>query len=462
MDVIRQANNDIISFLGGSQKRIKDKTYRLNKYCMEIKLEDGTLLYNGLTGGLVLIRPLEWINIYTTYPCDYANHLLETYFLVPENFNEDELIEAFRAHKQKFISDNYLDVPTHYTILTTSKCNARCFYCYENGVKHKKNMTLETAEKIAKYIIDRGVDVTLDWFGGEPLVNYEVIDLIVSRLTSAGIKYHSTMISNGFLFTPELVQKAKYQWKLSSIQITLDGTEEVYNKSKNYIKPDVESPFKKVIQNIKLLTQYEIRVSVRLNADTYNIDNLTELVEELYKEFRGNRFFSMYSHEIFEINGYKRSEEDSKILYEKLLALDRNLISKGFLFPKTNMGIKALHCKVDSESGIVITPDGSIGLCEHYINDRFISHIDTPNDKNFEEIKSWRRYYSQDYEICKNCVLRPGCLKVIDCPDAKVCDENEQKYHLEYFKTDLLEITHEHYNRQNNKKQCNLKNHGSC
>lgn len=456
MDVIKQPNNNIISFLGGQQQRVKDKNYRLNKYCIEIPVESGTLLHNTLTGGLVLIKPLEMINIYTSYPCDYAEYLLGNYYIVPEFFDEDDIIQKYRDHNVTLVTDNYLDHPGHYTILTTSKCNARCFYCYENGIRQKHDMSLDTAEKIAQYIIDRnikGKQITLDWFGGEPLFNDVIIDLITSRLASARINYRSTMISNGLLFTQETIKKAKYQWKLNSVQITLDGTEDVYNKVKNYKDPKTESPFKQIIKNIHNLLSYEIHVSIRLNADAYNVDNLLELVEYLYKEFKGNKYFSIYSHEIFEINGRKRTDEENKLLYTKLTELNKSLINKGFLFPKSAYGIKATHCKVDSGSGIVINPDGGIGLCEHFVDSRHISHIDNPNDKDFQEIKSWRNYIKCDQEICKDCKLKPTCLKAVDCPDQVLCSIYQKEYLMEYLKTDLIETMYQHYN--NNQ-------HGSC
>lgn len=45
---------------------------------------------------------------------------------------------------------------------------------------------------------------------------------------------HQLMTSNGYIFNDELVEKAKNEWKLKNIQITLDGTRDVYNKAKNY------------------------------------------------------------------------------------------------------------------------------------------------------------------------------------------------------------------------------------
>ena len=86
--------------------------------------------------------------------------------------------------------------------------------------KGKTHMTHETAEKVAEYIMEvvpPGSSVELNWFGGEPLYNMDVIEIICSRLASAGIDYHSSMISNSYLFNDEVIHKAKYDWKLRNI-----------------------------------------------------------------------------------------------------------------------------------------------------------------------------------------------------------------------------------------------------
>ena len=45
------------------------------------------------------------------------------------------------------------------------------------------------------------------------------------------------MISNGYLFSEEIIDRAARLWELRNVQITLDGTEKVYNETKAYIAP---------------------------------------------------------------------------------------------------------------------------------------------------------------------------------------------------------------------------------
>ena len=54
--------------------------------------------------------------------------------------------------------------------------------------------------------------VTLRWFGGEPLCNSRAIDIICSELRKQGVVFTSSMVTNGYLFDVEAVQKDKKNW----------------------------------------------------------------------------------------------------------------------------------------------------------------------------------------------------------------------------------------------------------
>ena len=181
MNVICDANQEIFNILKGPQIYVEGKKYRFNKFCIIEEYEDNILIYNSLTGGLIGLSKLEYKNIDVTKNYEYVNFLISSWFLVTENFDEEYVLDIMRKRQEVLLSDYYLDHPTMFTILTTSACNARCFYCYELGIKNKTHMSKETAEKVAKYIIKHAPkdrSVTLDWFGGEPLLKYD--DIIVS------------------------------------------------------------------------------------------------------------------------------------------------------------------------------------------------------------------------------------------------------------------------------------------
>lgn len=459
MDVIMQPSKSIMQLLGNQVKN-KNKKYRFNKFCLFLDLERGDkLIMNEMTKSLVRIRPEEFAKVFSDEQIDYLNFLYRNYFLVPEEFDEISLIEEYREKMRSIITDSYLDSVNQFTILTTTKCNARCFYCYELKSKGKHHMTAETAEKVADYIIsvaDKHKEIKFSWFGGEPLFNLKVIDLIVTKIKDAGFKYSSTIISNGILFSPETINKAKELWHLRSAQITLDGTEEVYNKAKNYIYKDI-NPYQRVLNSIQSLLDAGISVSIRTNADLYNIENLMLLYKEIAGRFQKyiNKGLHVYAHPIFEQDGYSRTTEQRTELFRKMIEAQSLLYKLGLDKPSVKGNVKALHCMVDSGTGVMISPDGNIGLCEHYIDSDFFSHIDNPEKKDWDIIKSWRDYRPAQ-DICKTCPLYPTCLKMTKCSDEIDCDKAEQEYLIYKEKEGMKIMWKKFRNRSCNK--CKIEN----
>ena len=79
-------------------------------------------------------------------------YLHERWFTISEDQNEKDLTELVR-----WVRASLRREPKHitqYTILTTTDCNARCFYCYERGCA-RVTMDSETADKVADYIQNR-------------------------------------------------------------------------------------------------------------------------------------------------------------------------------------------------------------------------------------------------------------------------------------------------------------------
>lgn len=454
MEILNYSNDKTLQYLGGLQLRTVGKKYRFNKFCIKVEVEEGTLIYNGLSGAMVMIKPVELMNIETEDPCDYVDFLINHWFLVPIKYDEEAILSIIKERERTIITDTYLDHPEHFTILTTSACNARCFYCYELGLKNKTHMSLETAEKVAKYIIKHAPkdrSVTLDWFGGEPLFNHKMISIISSRVRSAGFDIQGTMISNGYLFDDNLIKVAKDDWNLQNVQITLDGTEEIYNKTKNYIYKNDENPFKRVINNIHKLADNKISVSIRMNCDKHNFEDLIKLVHYLHEEFKGNDLVSMYVWPIFE-EGFKRSEEERTNLFKSIQKVEDIMFEYGYnLGHNIPFEINSIHCMADRGNAICIYPKGEIGVCEHYLDSKFVSHIDNPNEKNWEVLKEWRNYTPYT-EICKDCPLKPLCLRLKGCTDAEPCCEQQKIYMIDHYKKSMIEEWNKYKN--NKDKSC--------
>ena len=436
MNVLKDSNMHVINFLGGFQRRYKYENYRWNKYIIITNVGDESIVYNGLTGAVVTLRSFEYDNVFTELPCDYSYFLFDNYFLVPENFDETQIVKDFRERSETYINPNYLKVPTHFTILSTTKCNARCAYCYENPMQDKHDMTKETAHEIVKYIIDhanRNSSLSFEWFGGEPLTNPEVIDIITSGVRAAGFEFSSKIISNGYLFDPKTVHRAATLWAVRDAQITLDGYGEYYNKVKRYIYPDDPNPFERVISNIHSLLEHNVVVTIRLNCGPHNYKNLLELVDYLAVEFKDAPNLFVYAWEIF--SETRRSEEKAEVFFDCLDKVDAAICASGLNTPNyLEDGIKVHHCMVDSGNGTVISTDGNLCLCEHYLDNDFYGDIYHHGEFNKDVIKNWRNYVNTYEGICCDCPNQAGCLKMVRCTDQFICTKAEQKYTLNKIK----------------------------
>ena len=238
MKTIVEPKESITKLLGKQQHKDTD-TYRLMRYVMRVDHEDNILLYNVVTSQLVVLDKEEK-KLLNNLPARYIpemKQLIDNHYLVSESFDEHQQVVNMRFIFRKLEETKVSKDITKYTILPTTACNARCYYCFEQGVKTTK-MSKETADSVIEFIASHSGDkkfVRITWFGGEPTVASDRIDQITEGLKLRGIKYLSQMTTNGYLFDEELVQKAKDLWNLEYLQICFDGTEERHNATKSFV-----------------------------------------------------------------------------------------------------------------------------------------------------------------------------------------------------------------------------------
>ena len=433
------------------QKVKQGETYRPMYYVVEQPVDEGLLLYHTMTKALLLLTPEE-ADIYKTHPTDLPQ-LIEQWFLVP-TLHDDRLLSRQIRDVAKMLKKKS-DAITSYTIMTTTDCNARCFYCYEMG-RPRIPMSKETALKTADYIIShcQGKKVSLHWFGGEPLYNKAVITLICKRLQEARIDYSSMMISNGYLIDDDVIKEAKDLWFLNKVQITLDGTEKIYNRSKAYIYKGVNA-YERVIGNIHLLQRVGIHVNIRLNIDMHNAEDLLELAEKLHREYNDSKGIYVYLHPLFEeIKGSQAMHDDQKrkFVFDKMVEIESQLKKYGLLRPyHQNREIKTNRCMADNDSSVVIVPSGHIGKCEHYSEDHFVGHIES-EDFNTQMIDNFR-LTRKEISACATCFNYPNCIWLKLCEDHPNCYQEERDYQHGKVCRSILRAYHKYNDKQKDEVQ---------
>ena len=400
----------------GRQKRVEGQRYRLMTYVVQQPVDDGVLLYNTLTCSLVLLTPDEVADITA------QQELIDRWFLVPQE--HDDRKACIEIRQMAALLTPATESINKYIILPTTGCNARCFYCFEKGAK-PVSMTAETASKVVRYIVAHRGDkkVELRWFGGEPLVNAKVIDQICTELREQCVPFFSWMYSNGYLFDADMVQRAKDLWKLHHVVITLDGTEQTYNRVKDYVYRGVNA-FERVLHNIDLLTAAGILVQIRLNVDKHNIGEMSSVVELLHQRFGTNEHLTVYSMQLYG----EHSPEDNAELFAQRMQLEQQLMQYGFRgqwgVPRD---IKVNCCSADNDGSVVIAPDGHLGKCEQYIDSEFFGHIDS-KERNEAVLRKFKERRA-DIEACATCFYYPQCNRnrLVMCKKYNCTPEYQQE-----------------------------------
>ena len=382
---------------------IQNIKYRLSNFIVKQTIDDGILMYNNVTGCFLFFVSEDEIK-------DNFVFLVENWFYLPEgSFNECDWVDFLREKK---INDTSPQGINSYVIMTTSDCNARCFYCYEKGIPRismSEKIAIATGDYIQRHSTK---EVVLTWFGGEPLLNTSTIDIICQKLNDFGMSYFSKIVTNGLLFTKEIVEKAVNAWKIKRVQITLDGTEQVYIRSKAYVNSQ-GTEFQTVLDNIELLLDSKIEVTIRLNQDKYNTADLFALLTLLHDRFGDNPYLTIYNHLLFKFGGEYTTEQTNSY-YELKNQLSLLGYSKSY-FPLSGMNVH--QCMADSEDSVVITPSGLIGKCEHFTDEKMVGSI-FKEDFDSLALKMWNDRYHRQKE-CYSCSLYPSCIRIKMCPNQK-------------------------------------------
>lgn len=124
---------------------------------------------------------------------------------------------------------------TNVQLMMSTGCNLSCRYCYQDDKKNK-NMSKEVMESFIDFLCDTNPDVPvlIDFFGGEPLVNWPVMKYGLDLMDDLGLtknKLYFMVSTNGTLITDEI---AEYFRKYNvHINISIDGTPEKHNYERN-------------------------------------------------------------------------------------------------------------------------------------------------------------------------------------------------------------------------------------
>lgn len=177
------------------------------------------------------------------------------------------------------------------TIDLTERCNLACDYCFtwhQNNNMKTKDLTEEMGIKIINKFIelgDEGAKRNISWWGGEPLVCYDLLQKLVlyteEKARREGFEVIFGGTTNGVLYTPD-----KVEWLVkhkSAMLISLDGTEEAHDMHRKFVNG--KGTWKHVDKNtreaLKIFPQQRVRLSISTDTIPHFFDSIQYICEDL-------------------------------------------------------------------------------------------------------------------------------------------------------------------------------------
>lgn len=403
--VIKKASDSVLRICG-FQKYDNSQQYKLSVFVLEETMPNGILYHSCLTGELLMVFDEK----------KALPYLVSHWFFVSTTINEKENVPKIQK-LLKLLGENQKHEYDYFEILTTTSCNANCFYCYEIGYE-QMSMDYSTAISVVDFI-EKHIGknkIKIRWYGGEPLLNTDAIKTICRGLKNRSIDFESSIISNGLLFSDEIIKDSLKLWNLKNVRITIDGTNSVYNKVKRF-KNLSSDPFVTVMNNINRLLESNIKVQFRINIGSYNLQDSQVLIDSLISKYNGNNLVSFSINQIHNtrindsLSSQNGTEDD---VLNKLIDIKEMIYEKGFMVNFPTLPYLSTHfCQADDNKHILIKPNGELAFCAEDFDGKSYGSIQSGL------IHPMPRMDTKTYpkgEICDDCPLFASCIISRLCP----------------------------------------------
>ena len=306
-------------------------------------------------------------------------------------------------------------------------CNLACRYCFaEEGEYHGRRaiMSYEVGKKALDFLVANSgnrVNLEVDFFGGEPLMNWDVVKQLVAYGRSLEEAHHKkfrfTVTTNGVLLNDEIIEFCNKE--MSNVVLSIDGRKEVHDRMRPFRggqgSYDLIVPkFKKVAESRNQMNYY-----VR---GTFTHNNLDISKDVLHMADLGFEQISIEPVVTDPKEPYAIQEEDLPQILEEYDNLAKGMIErrkagKPFNFFHFMIDLKGGPCVAKRLSGcgsgteyLAVTPWGDLYPCHQFVGneDFLMGNVDDgvvrPDIRDrFKECN----VYAKDK--CKNCFAKFYC-----------------------------------------------------
>ena len=269
-------------------------------------------------------------------------------------------------------------------------CNLACKYCFaEEGEYHGRRalMSLEVGKKALDFLIENSgsrVNLEVDFFGGEPLMNWDVVKELVkygrSREQECNKKFRFTLTTNGVLLNDEIMEFANKE--MANVVMSLDGRPEVNDANRPFRNGN--GSYELIVPKFQKLAEQRKDMSYYVRG-TFTRDHLDFSEDVKHYADLGFKHMSIEPVVAAPEESYALREEDvPKILeeYDKLAVeyIKRNKEGKGFNFFHFNIDLEQGPCVAKRLSGcgsgteyLAVTPWGDFYPCHQFVgNEKFL------------------------------------------------------------------------------------------
>ena len=265
-------------------------------------------------------------------------------------------------------------------------CNLNCAYCFASQGKYQGEraiMSLEVGKRALDFLIENSHgrrNLEVDFFGGEPLMNFDMIKELVAyarvREKECGKNFRFTLTTNGVLVDDDVIEFSNKE--MSNVVLSLDGRKEVHDRYR--------VDYAGVGSWEKIVPKFQRFVSMRGGKNYYMRGTFTHANPDFLEDIKtmldlGFTELSMEPVVCAPSDPSALTEEDKAIVfeqYEKLAALmlERRREGKPFTFYHYMIDLKGGPCIYKRVSGcgsgteyMAVTPWGDLYPCHQFVGD---------------------------------------------------------------------------------------------
>ena len=375
-------------------------------------------------------------------PEEIVSAILKKYENTPE-VNEKEILECIKdidtlkKSGKLFSKDEYEELACNYKnnskvikalcLHVAHTCNLNCSYCFASQGKYQGEralMSFEVGKRAFDFLIENSgsrKNLEVDFFGGEPLMNWEVVKQLVEYARSIEKKYNKnfrfTLTTNGLLIDDEVIDFLNKE--MSNVVLSLDGRPSI----NDHFRRDYagNGSYEKIVPKFQRLVERRDGKNYYVRG-TFTHNNVDFTNDILHMAELGFKELSMEPVVCPPNDPYALTDDDlPKILEQyELLAkemIKRNKEGNGFTFYHYMLDLKHGPCIYKRITGcgsgteyMAVTPWGELFPCHQFVGDSKYSlgniYDGISNTKIQDEFRSCNAYARQE---CKDCWARLYC-----------------------------------------------------